>query len=261
LNETHRCVPLEDGRVGAKIPGWGRPIRDDAGDPPHGAIAMREAIRVSCNAYFAQLAVESIGAAALRETADLLDIPVNNERTRAGLKDALPQAAYGQGEVVATPFRMARVAAAVANGGAMPHGRWVIDESNPRVAEPQPIVPEEFARVLGEAMRSVVTSGTARRAFAGAALEVAGKTGTAQVAKGEPHSWFIGFAPFRGGDRKIAFAVVVEHGGYGGTVAAPIARELIESAQRLGLFDREEQAAPAKVARAADPGEARDGHR
>ena len=49
--------------------------------------------------------------------------------------DALPQASYGQGQVVATPFQMARVAATVANGGAMPEGRWLLDESNTRRME------------------------------------------------------------------------------------------------------------------------------
>jgi cell division protein FtsI/penicillin-binding protein 2 len=65
----------------------------------------------------------------------------------------------------------------------------------------------------------------------------AGKTGTAQVEEGEPHSWFAGFAPY--GDapgRQIAFAVIVEHGGYGAKAAAPIAREIIETARDLGMI-------------------------
>jgi cell division protein FtsI/penicillin-binding protein 2 len=52
-----------------------------------------------------------------------------------------------------------------------------------------------------------------------------------------PHAWFTGFAPFQAaGERRLAFAVVVEHGGYGGRVAAPIARELMEAAKELGLL-------------------------
>ena len=88
---------------------------------------------------------------------------------------------------------------------------------------------------LATSMRSVVTAGTARRAMAGSPVEIAGKTGTAQLDEGMPHAWFAGFAPY-GGDptRRIAFAVVVEHGGYGGRVAAPIAREIVEAAHSYG---------------------------
>ena len=63
---------------------------------------------------------------------------------------------------------------------------------------------------------------------------MAGKTGTAQLDAGEPHSWFAGFAPYE--TPSIAFAVLVEHGGYGAQVAAPIARELVEAAQQLGVI-------------------------
>jgi len=85
-------------------------------------------------------------------------------------------------------------------------------------------------------MRSVVTSGTARTAMSGIDVSVAGKTGTAQLDTGEPHSWFAGFAPYDApAEKRIAFAVVVEHGGYGAKFAAPVAREVIEAAQHLGI--------------------------
>ena len=86
-------------------------------------------------------------------------------------------------------------------------------------------------------MRRVVTEGTARRVMAGSAVSLAGKTGTAQLDRGMPHAWFIGFAPFDGTpERRLAFAVVVENGGYGGRIAAPIAREVMEAAKELGLL-------------------------
>ena len=119
----------------------------------------------------------------------------------------------------------------------MPAGRWVIDDSNSRKQPPKTILPPEMAAFLAGAMRSVVTSGTGRRAMAGINIAVAGKTGTAQVDEGAPHSWFAGFAPYDGDTRaRIAFAVVVEHGGYGGQIAAPIARELVEAARDLGII-------------------------
>ena len=149
----------------------------------------------------------------------------------------LPFAAYGQGPVLVTPFKMARVAATVAAGGAMPEGRWVTDDSNSRGAAPREIVSPAVAAFLARAMRGVVTSGTAWRAFAKSEVAVAGKTGTAQLDEGLPHSWFAGFAPY-GGDlsKSIAFAVVVEHGGYGAAVAAPVGRKVVDAAHEIGIL-------------------------
>ena len=118
----------------------------------------------------------------------------------------------------------------------MPQGRWILDESNPRTDPPRSILESGPAGFMATSMRSVVTSGTARRAMAGSSVSVAGKTGTAQLDEGQPHSWFAGFAPYDGDpSQRIAFAVVVEHGGYGGSFAAPIAREIVEAARKLGI--------------------------
>ena len=118
----------------------------------------------------------------------------------------------------------------------MPEGRWVTDSSNPRQDAPVEVLPAAQADFLAGAMRRVVTEGTARRAMAGTPVSMAGKTGTAQLDEGMPHSWFTGFAPYDGDpSRRLAFAVLVEHGGYGARVAAPIAREVMEAARELGL--------------------------
>jgi cell division protein FtsI/penicillin-binding protein 2/cell division protein FtsW (lipid II flippase) len=230
---TYACRRLPDGRVGTMIPGWRRPIRDDIGDHAHGKLDMASAITVSCNAYFAQLGVYAVGTKQLRETANLLGISVG---TDAELRKMLPFAAYGQGPVLATPFKMARVSATIADGGWMPQGRWILDASNSRTAAPVVVLPPNQAEFMEKAMRSVVTSGTGRTAMRGLDIQAAGKTGTAQLDHGLPHSWFAGFAPYDApADSRIAFAVIVEHGGYGAQIAGPIAKEVVQAAEQLGI--------------------------
>ncbi|MBI1895706.1 MAG: FtsW/RodA/SpoVE family cell cycle protein [Acidobacteria bacterium] len=233
------CRRLPDGRVGNYVRGWRRPVRDDVADRnPHGSVAMERGMVVSCNAYFAQLAAYQVGPQALLETAKLFGISVANPNTPAKLKEALAQAGYGQGQVVTTPLQMARVAATVANGGMTPYGRWVIDESNPRVQPPQRVLSPQIAGLLGQYMREVVTRGTGRNASS-AAEPVAGKTGTAELGDKPAHAWFIGYAP-ASGPKKIAFAILIEHGQYGGTSAAPVATQVVNVARELGLLERTE---------------------
>ena len=233
-HRTYQCRPLGDGRCGNTIAGWNRAIKDDIGDRAHGTLDMERAIAVSCNAYFAQLGVHDVGSQALAEMADRLGLSTGDA---AALRQALPFAAYGQGPVLVTPFKMARVAATIAAGGRMPEGRWIAGDGNPRQDAPLEVLPEAQANFLAGAMRRVVTEGTARHVMAGTAVEIAGKTGTAQLDRGLPHAWFIGFAPFDGTPgRRLAFAVIVENGGYGGRIAAPIARQLMEAAKGLGLL-------------------------
>jgi peptidoglycan glycosyltransferase len=86
-------------------------------------------------------------------------------------------------------------------------------------------------------MRRVVTEGTGARFLAGAQPAIAGKTGTAEVKDKASHSWFIGFAPYEAhGGRRIAFGVIVEHGGYGGRLAAPAAGEIVRAAAAMGII-------------------------
>ena len=232
---TYACVRLPDGRIGNYIKGSNRPIRDDVKDQtPHGTVDMEHGIIVSCNAYFAQLGTYDVGAEPLFETANLLGISTASPNTAAQLKKSLPQSSYGQGQVVATPFQMARVAATVANGGMMPQGRWVSDETNARSGAAQSVVPPDAAQTLGRFMREAVTGGTGRAAVA--SVPVAGKTGTAELANDPSHAWFIGYAPYGAGARKIAFSVLVENGVYGGTAAAPAASQIVDAAVKLGLI-------------------------
>lgn len=244
--ETFPCQTLSDGRVGHRVRGFGRPIRDDPTvKAPHGAVDMEKGIGASCNAYFAQLGTLEVGPEPLLETAKEMGITVARPNTAEQLAESLPQSSYGQGQVIATPFQMARVAATVANNGAMPEGRWILDDSNTRRAEPKTILQAAGpALLLARSMRRVVTAGTAsylREIQPG----IAGKTGTAEVQGKRSHSWFIGFAPYdvQPGQRRIAFSVIVEHGGYGGRLAAPAAGEIVRAAAALGLFQAQPAAA------------------
>jgi len=119
----------------------------------------------------------------------------------------------------------------------MPEGRWILDESNTRRAEPVRILESGLVSILTRSMRRVLTEGTAARFLSGVQPSIAGKTGTAEVKDKGSHSWFIGFAPYeRAGGKRIAFGVVVEHGGYGGRLAAPAAGEIVKEAAALGLI-------------------------
>jgi peptidoglycan glycosyltransferase len=178
----------------------------------------------------------SLGPDPLFKTASQFGILVARPNTPERLKESLPQASYGQGEVVVTPFQMARVAATIANHGNMPQGRWILDDSNTRIDQPAAMLDPSLATQIGKYMREVVTSpaGTGK-VLSGSKIPIAGKTGTAELLHAASHAWFIGFAPYDAA-KQIAFAVIVEHGQYGGRAAAPIAGEIVQAAKEAGLI-------------------------
>ena len=228
----YQCVRLDDGRVGGRVRGASRPVRDDPLDhTPHGTLDLNRALVVSCNAYFSNLA-NLIGPQVLSEVASEAQIIAARPPAAANLRHTLPYAGYGQGDVLASPLRMAGVAGALAAGGMLQEVRVTFDRPA-RTAGTQWISAQGAAQMRA-AMRQVVTSGTGR-VLAGHPIAIAGKTGTAEVDGKRSHSWFVGFAPFSGKDR-IAFAVIVEHAGYGARVAAPVAGEMVSAARAFGLL-------------------------
>jgi penicillin-binding protein 2 len=140
----------------------------------------------------------------------------------------------GQGENLVTPLQLARHAAALGNGGRLLRPRLVRDveaSDGTSVRFPPRVdavwdVSERTRRRIEDALRLTVTheEGTARGCRIDG-LSVAGKTGTAENPHGNPHSWFIGFAPAM--EPAIAFAVLVEAGGHGSDAAVPIMRSLL----------------------------------
>ncbi len=137
-----------------------------------------------------------------------------------------------------TPFQMARVAATIANHGRMPQGRWIVDETNPRSNAPSELLDPALAETLAQYMREVVTSpGGTGHVLQSNPIPIAGKTGTAELQHAVSHAWFVGFAPYDPkATKQIAFAVLVEHGQYGGKAAAPIAGEIGAGGKEAGLF-------------------------
>ncbi|MEP7310528.1 MAG: FtsW/RodA/SpoVE family cell cycle protein [Acidobacteriota bacterium] len=230
---TFACARLPDGRVGARIKGWNRPIRDDVLDTdPHGTIDMREGLVHSCNAYFAQLAVR-LGPEPLVGTAARLGISLTPSKTGAQrVRETLPQIGYGQGDVVTTPMRMARLAAAIASDGVLRETHQQRTAVPP--AEPDRFLDSNASRLLAGYMRDVVLTGTGR-SLKGHPWRIAGKTGTAEITGRASHAWFVGFAPYGTASRRIAFAVIIENAGYGGANAAPVAGDIVTAAAESGL--------------------------
>ena len=239
------CQRLPSNRIGIRIPGFGPPIHDDVEDThPHGRIAMHDAVVRSCNAYFAQLAV-AIGTDALSRTAAAAGITVNASRSTARIRANLPHAGYGQGEVLLTPLRLARVTAALGTDGMIRESPLFVRASEasassaptsafPREVIETPFVSPDSAKVLAGYLRDAVTNGTGRQ-LKDHPARIAGKTGTAEVDEAAPHAWFTGFAPYGPATRRIAFAVVLEHAGYGGAAAANVAGQIVTAAAAMGL--------------------------
>jgi peptidoglycan glycosyltransferase len=226
------CSRLPDGRAGVRIAGQGRPIRDDVlHREPHGTLTMGEALVRSCNAYFAQLAIR-LGTEPLARTASAGGLVFPSDGPPERLRENLPHAGYGQGDVLTTPLRMARIVAAIASDGMIREPSLVRDGP---AAEPTPFLPEPSARLLARYMREAVTNGTGR-SLRGHVVPIAGKTGTAQVDGAASHSWFAGFAPAGSTGRRIAFAVILENAGYGSAGAASVAGQVVSAAAALELL-------------------------
>jgi penicillin-binding protein A len=240
-----------NGRNGKPISGV--PLNNDGGET-FGDITLTEALTHSVNTVFGEVG-EKVGKSTMQTYMERLgfedqveiDLP-RDERAASGERRngrIIPttsrfvdvgRMAIGQDKLTVTPLQMAMVAASVANGGKLmkPHmGDRIVDPDGRTVRR---IEPEEMAQVMspetasqvGAMMAQVVREGTGTAA-ALQGIEVAGKTGTAEVDRpcGPNQLWFIAFAPVR--DPRVAIAATVECGtGFGGTVAAPIAKAVMQ---------------------------------
>ncbi|NTE00034.1 penicillin-binding protein 2 [Agrobacterium tumefaciens] len=141
--------------------------------------------------------------------------------------------AIGQGEITSTPLQMANVMAAIANRGYYLKPHLIKGIGDKKVVKKEYLeknyvgIDEKYFQPVIEGMRDAVNSswGTAKESRIPNIL-MCGKTGTVQNPHGKNHSVFIGFAPMD--NPKIAIAVIVENGGFGGSYAAPISSFIVE---------------------------------
>ncbi len=226
----------------------------NSGGEQFGDIEMTTALTNSVNTWWAQVG-EKLGKDTMFKYMDRygfdakprLDYPGfqlatsgvfdGNNLLDAGDPIDIGRVAIGQERLRVTPLQMAEVAATVANQGELMEPRlWskVIDpdgrETKLDPARQSRVMSEETASDLNDMMQSVVQEGTGTAA-AVSGIDVAGKTGTAEVTGGANQAWFIGFAPAN--DPKIAIAVTVERTtGFGGPTAGPIFKSVAETILR-----------------------------
>ncbi len=219
----------------------------------YGEVTFTQSLVFSINAIFAKIGVEILGPQKLSNMAQSFgygesyeDFPLPVSPSDLGppisewTKGTTAQVAFGQGPVLSNVFQMALVAAGVANDGEIMEPRLVKEVRSPdgvildksAASVRTRALPEDTANTLGDMMRQVVTEGNLTAAQI-PGVEVAGKTGTAQNSSGQPHSWWVSFAP--AGDPDIAVAVMIENGGEisaegdAATPAIPVATNIIKA--------------------------------
>ena len=136
--------------------------------------------------------------------------------------------AIGQGLVLVTPLEMATMVSAIANGGYRVKPHLFVSQTNTPENQPELIgLAPGTIKTIRAGLTSVVQKGTARRLNDGSIPLTAGKTGTAEVTKGQDNALFVGYGP--ADNPEIAVAVVVENGGFGAVSAVPIAHEIYKT--------------------------------
>ena len=215
-------------------------------------VSIADAVRFSCNVPMAQLGI-ALGQDTIRKQAQLFGFgrkvtypmtstasiyPENMDDAQVGLSS------FGQYDDRTNPLQMAMVSAAVANQGVLMKPNLVenVLSSNLSVlAQPQPeIFSQPMSKETAQAVKEMMIGAVQRGVSGNARIKdvvVAGKTGTAQNGKGEPFTlWFTGFAP--ADNPRVAVCVVIAdgggigQGGVGNSLAAPVARKVMEAVLR-----------------------------
>jgi len=225
----------------------------------HGTVNLVDAIGKSCDIAFYRMGLmlgpplinetagkflfgQSLGTLFPNEAKGLLPTPAWKRRhysqppytevDRKWYDGDTANLAIGQGYVLASPMQILTMINAIANDGVLVYPVFIKG-----VKEGDEVKPFEENKMVELGFEKenirIVKRGLARSAMPGGTaegipmhLKVAGKTGTSEVWKGEPHSWFVGYMPYD--DPKVSFVVFLENGGSSRQNAVPLARELAE---------------------------------
>ncbi len=223
----------------------------------HGEIYLHDALCRSCNVFFYDLAQrvgpeslvdwsrrfgfgESTGIDLPSESSGFLPSPDNPGTNRKWYPGSSMQLAIGQGELLATPLQVTRMMAAIGNGGYLVTPRVRLAQSQELEQSGQalqkiPGLTDRTLTTIRHGLEMVVhhPRGTGIAALT-PSMTMAAKTGTAEVDGKPDHAWFAGYAPVE--SPRIAFCVVLEHGGSGGTASGPIVKHLMTEMIGLGLL-------------------------
>ncbi len=223
----------------------------------HGPVSFKKSIVESCDLYYYEVG-RKLGINKIKKYAELFGLGKKSglgiSRERQGVIPSTQWkrkimdkpwflgetviAAIGQGYVSMTPMQAAIMTTILSNGGYYYRPTLLKDNVDNKKGTKIPVSSESFIKIQ-DAMHGVVNGpGGTARSIRSRITEISGKTGTAQVIRGRikselqkkkfrDHAWFISYAPAQ--DPKIAVSVFVEHGGHGGSAAAPIAKKVIES--------------------------------
>ncbi|EGT3614704.1 penicillin-binding protein [Clostridium perfringens] len=213
----------------------------------YGNISLSKALSVSSNVVFGGILGEELGNKKLRETAEKYgfnqDLTLGNLQAFSGKfpdrktvdKGLIAYDAIGQGDVLSSPLEMAMVASAVANDGVLMQPYMVskvVDKDGDTVKEfksekKDTVMSKDIARTINQYMQGVTNDRINDNWGYFRGMNVAAKTGTAQVPDGNSHAWLIAFAPAN--DPQIAVATIVENGGSGSRVAAPVTAKVMQA--------------------------------
>lgn len=223
------------------------------GGVTHGELTLSQAFGKSCNIVFAGLAyemgektlVDQAKAMGFNDNFSFRDIILYESSIPETMEDIseLAWSGVGQGKILVTPMHMAMIAGSIANDGVMQQPQLIKQVTGvggiPRLRTAQGaygrIVSAGVADTIGTYMRKAVESGTASKA-AIKGYTVCGKTGSAETSNDKSvatDAWFVGYV--EDDAHPYAIAIVVEQGGAGGEVAAPVAAKVLKKAVSLDL--------------------------
>jgi len=215
----------------------------------HGPINIIRALAESCDVYFYTLGggygdIEGLGIEKIKKYLELfgwgektgIDFPneksgfVPDPNWKKQNKDQdwfigdTYNVSIGQGDILATPLQLAMSISAIANNGKLFQPQ-LLENTEPKLIREIPVKKENL-EIVRKGMREAVVNGTAK-ILNDLPIEACAKTGTAQVSKTKaPHAWFVAFAPYE--NPEIVVVVLIENGGEGSVVAAPIAKEALK---------------------------------